>query len=52
MGQTSKCDEENANKDETRQRRGHGCPETHMKIWGKVGPICLPFGEAMHRVFI
>ena len=27
-------------------RRGHGCLETHTKIWGKVGPICLPFGEA------
>ena len=27
-------------------RRGCGCPEMHTKIWGKVGPICLPFSEA------
>ena len=27
-------------------RRGRGCLEMHMKIWGKVGLICLPFGEA------
>ena len=42
----SERDEENANKDETRQRRGRGCPEMHTKLWVKVGPICLPFGEA------
>ena len=50
-GRVSKRDEETQT--ETKQdKRGRGCSETHTKMKGECGPICLPFGEATRGVFI